>query len=125
MLVVVLRILFFAVLGITIAGGVSSSGGPRLFNYFDLVLHFGAFGALGGLLVLSFARQRWMPGAIGLVVLGGVIELVQGTFLPGRHASALDFVADTSGVLLGVVIAQHWFREQLKRWLGHLYSPGD
>jgi VanZ family protein len=55
------------------------------------------------------AAQPWL--AVALVVLGGVIELLQG-LTPTRTPDVLDLAADTAGVLIGLVLSM----TLLTRW---------
>jgi VanZ family protein len=62
----------------------------------DKGLHFGTFYVLEVLALVSYRRLRITP-AIGLVLLGGAIELIQGQI--GRDCSVWDWLADTLGVM--------------------------
>lgn len=55
---------------------------------------------LGRILRPAYSWRDWT--AVGFVVATGV-ELVQGLLLPERSASALDVVANTTGVALGAI----------------------
>jgi VanZ family protein len=65
---------------------------------------------------LSFALLVWIGQragyrnalalAIGLLVLGGAIELAQGAFTTTRTAEWLDWVADAVGIALGFALVQ-------------------
>ena len=39
-----------------------------------------------------------------LIVYGGVLEVLQETFIPGRYGSLSDFLANATGVLSGLLI---------------------
>ncbi len=73
---------------------------------FDKVAHLTAYGILSGL-VLRATRTpfRWSTLAwvvIGISLFGAVDEWHQ-SFIPRRSMSLLDWVADTSGALLGAL----------------------
>lgn len=71
----------------------------------DWVVHFLSFAALGALL---FHARRDLPPAwlgAGLIVLGGLTELLQ-LFVDGRSAAVSDLVADALGVAVGYGIAR-------------------
>ncbi|MCH1866009.1 VanZ family protein [Nocardioides sp. CFH 31398] len=63
---------------------------------------------LGRLVRRGYSWRDWT--AVGFVMATGV-ELFQGLFLPDRSASALDVVANTTGVAVGAVIGSlmRWF----------------
>jgi VanZ family protein len=50
------------------------------------------------------------------VVFGGLIELAQGMMRMGRHADLLDLVADSVGVVVGLLLAL----TPLGRWAGFI-----
>jgi VanZ family protein len=54
--------------------------------------------------------------ALALVVFGGLIELAQGMMRMGRHADLLDLVADSVGVVVGLLLAL----TPLGRWAGFI-----
>lgn len=60
--------------------------------------------AVLGLLGYRGPRAGWAV-AVGVVALGGLLELAQ-QFVPGRAADLLDFFVNTLGVLLGYGIAR-------------------
>ncbi len=65
-------------------------------NNIDKAFHFGTFYVLEVLALAAYRELRVTP-AIGLVLLGGAIELIQGAV--GRDCSVWDWVADTLGVM--------------------------
>lgn len=66
------------------------------------VLMFVPAGLLAGLLLPP--RRRWLA-VVGGVLVSVLIEFVQGELLPERFASVRDVVANSGGVLVGVVVA--------------------
>lgn len=51
---------------------------------------------------LGLTRRRYVYLCIGIIAYSGLLELGQ-SFVPGRQMSGLDLLANTLGVLLGVV----------------------
>ncbi len=74
-------------------------------DVWDKTLHFTAYFGLALMATIAVrARPRrafWW--ALGLIVLGGILEIVQGA--TGRDASIWDEAANTLGVLAGTSIA--------------------
>jgi VanZ family protein len=80
----------------------------------DKVAHLGLYTVLGA--ALAWGRRRaggGPPPHIALMILGvlyGMSDELHQAFVPGRDSSALDFLADTVGVLLGYTIVLSLFR---------------
>ena len=71
-------------------------------SVWDKANHFVAFFTLYILLSLAYKKLS-LKVKVGLLILFGIqIELVQ-SFIPQRYFSPLDVVADTIGILIGVV----------------------
>ena len=68
----------------------------------DKIVHLIAFAALAFPLART-GRIGLVPVFIGASTFGGLIELIQPTF--GRSADMQDWIADISGVVLGIVLA--------------------
>ena len=84
---------------------------PRYATRFDMASNVLGYVPLGGLVALALVRdRRWGAGsaAIGAVLAGSALslslELLQ-HLLPGRVPSALDWVCNTAGSALGVLLA--------------------
>ncbi len=72
----------------------------------DKLNHLLAFGTLAAVASLS-TREGWrraLTAAIGLLLYGGWIELVQ-TLLPWRSGEWLDLAADAVGIAIGLTAA--------------------
>ena len=74
----------------------------------DKLLHAIEYAALGALLVpaLRLAGLSWAPALVLAVVLAslyGATDEFHQSFVPGRSADVLDWVADTLGAALGAV----------------------
>lgn len=74
-------------------------------NPSDKLLHALAFFVLAILAIFAFPRTRIGILFLGLGVLGGAIELLQGTLQVGREASWLDWLADLGGAGFLLAIA--------------------
>jgi VanZ family protein len=81
-----------------LGGELGPSGGePQLW---DKALHFMAYFVLSMLAVAALrARRSALVAMLGLIAMGGVLELLQG--LIGRDMSAYDELANALGVLAG------------------------
>jgi hypothetical protein len=76
------------------------------FNIWDKVLHFTAYLGLCVMATVAVrADRRALWWALGLVAMGGMLEIIQG--LTGRDADIFDELANTLGVLTGLGIG--WF----------------
>ena len=65
--------------------------------------HFSAFFVLYILLSYAFLKLSFLQKALLLVAFGLQIEVVQ-SFIDGRFFSMLDVVADSIGILIGIVV---------------------
>ena len=70
----------------------------------DKVLHAGGFFVLTLLAGrAAIGRKIGFALAVGLIVLGGGLELAQ-SFIPGRTTDVFDFIANTVGVVAGLFV---------------------
>ena len=65
------------------------------------IAHVGEYAVLGALLYRAVRRE---PAAILLGSLYAVTDEVHQSFVTGRHGSPVDWLIDTAGVVLGVVL---------------------
>lgn len=82
-------------------------GFPRWFNYtfVEAASNVVLFIPLGIVASLAFPAKRWWQvSAFGLMV-SGCMELGQQLFLHDRFSSPVDVVTNTSGTVIGVVLA--------------------
>ena len=82
-------------------------GIPRWFNYqfVEASANVTLFVPLGFVSLLAFPEKPWWRiGAFGLLI-SGCMELGQSLFLHNRFASPVDLVTNTSGAILGAVLA--------------------
>lgn len=106
------RFWWFCDWALLIAVVVASLIPPKLitrpFELFgDKVLHSGAYLLMAFWFAGSLERKRYVWVAVGLCVLGALIEVLQYYMGFGRDADWRDFVADAIGVGVGLGIA--WF----------------
>lgn len=69
-------------------------------EYGDKLYHLVAYATLTWWLALGYERRHWWSIAVGLALLGMVLELLQG-LTPERIGSAWDEIANLTGILLG------------------------
>ena len=99
---------FMAVLLFAIA---DKAGQVPLLPYLpDKLVHFCYYGVMAGLLALGLGR-RWWWIALGVVPLIGALDEWHQFYVPGRDASAFDWLAD----VLGTVAVTFVYREAVTR----------
>lgn len=94
-----------------IATSLPASELPSI-SYNDKVVHFLAFGGLGFLLTLAFMLQDKYRELRGYALLAAVViasiyaalDEFHQSFIPGRSAEMLDWVADFLGALTGAIL---------------------
>ena len=74
---------------------------PEASSGSDKLDHFAAFGSLAFVAVLGVGWHAWQRIALALLGYGVLIEFVQ-AFIPTRTAEALDVLADSVGITLGL-----------------------
>lgn len=82
-------------------------GIPRWLNYnfVEAAANVGLFIPVGFVAALAFPNKRWWQiGAFGMLISGG-IELGQLVFLHSRFASPSDVMTNTSGAVIGAIVA--------------------
>jgi len=104
----------------TIAGSLTANLPKVGFDHSDKVLHLAVY----FLLTLWFAglyplRRLWII-AIGFILLGGMLEILQGTVTRHREVDSGDFIANSIGVaaacLLAVLGLSRWAL-RLEAWI--------
>lgn len=72
-------------------------------HFWDKAMHFTAYFILSALAVAALrARKQALLAMLGLIVMGAVLEVIQG--LIGRDMSARDELANTLGVITGAIV---------------------
>ncbi len=74
----------------------------------DKVAHFAVYGLLGTLVVRLGRRPRAAWIALVLVSLYGVSDEWHQSFTPGRSVEFADWLADTLGAALAIVLYRKW-----------------
>ena len=96
----ILAWLFWPALALVIWGELRSHGETLEVQAWDKLLHFTAYFGLAAIATVALRAGRltlWVLAA--LVVLGGMLEVIQG--MVGRDADIYDEIANTLGVLTG------------------------
>ncbi len=102
------EILFYPALALVIWGELTGTE-PQFVDWFgnltDKALHFIAYFGLAAMAAAGLRSRRAVFGAsFGLIVLGGILEIVQG--FTGRDMSFYDELANIAGVIAGAVTAR-------------------
>jgi len=86
---------------VLVAWGEVTPNPPNLEGLvWDKVLHFIAYFGLAGMATVALdARRTAVWAVLGLIVLGGLLEVLQG--FTGRDPDVFDEVANTIGAVLG------------------------
>ena len=93
-------VLFYPALLVVIWGELMPQPQPELAGQSDKVLHFIAYFGLSWLAAAALRdRATAMRAGLALILLGGVLEILQG--LVGRDMSVYDEIANTIGVFVG------------------------
>jgi VanZ family protein len=81
----------------------------------DKLVHFAAYSVLGVLLARGQLRSGVSAAWVILVgiLIGGLDELYQST-IPNRSTDALDWLADSLGVVFGVFVFNLWWRARTR-----------
>lgn len=93
---------------------------PQPPNLSDKTEHFIAYLLLSTWFAGIYARTRYWIIAIGLGVMGVLIEIAQGSMNYGRQADLLDVIANCSGVLAGLLLSWLWLGGWVQ-WLESLF----
>ncbi len=120
---------------VALAGSVvlASDNNPQVpvpsFVGLDKLAHFGVFGLLATLVLRTpavWSRPRWRAWlAVGAVSLFGITDEWHQSFTPGRAVEFADWVADTAGAVLAVVLYLRWswYRQVLETPLRRRVRP--
>lgn len=81
---------------------------PQPPNLSDKSEHFIAYLLLSTWFAGIYPRARYWIIAIGLGVMGVLIEIAQGSMGLGRQADARDVLANCTGVLAGLLLCWWW-----------------
>jgi VanZ family protein len=92
--------LFYPALLLVIWGELTPQPAPVVEGANDKLLHFIAYFGLAAMAASAIRHRRpAILAGLGLIVLGGVLEIIQG--FVGRDLSLYDEFANTAGVVVG------------------------
>ena len=110
------KVLLWMLVGVTLTMALIPAPPKALSTGWDKSDHLGAFAALAVVGRLAWGRDLKVLVllSVGLVGLGGLIEVLQ-LFVPQRQADWHDVVADALGVALGLCLGAilSWLRPRL------------
>lgn len=110
-------ILFWPAVVLVVWGELTPDNGVE-HHVWDKLLHFTAYFGLAAIAYLALGgRRRALWAALGLILLGGALEIVQG--MVGRDMSLWDEVANTFGAVSGAAAGYLYLaRLQVRRLVG-------
>lgn len=86
----------------------------------DKTEHFLAYLLLSLWFAGIYPRARYWIVALGLCVMGVLIELAQGAMEYGRQADVLDVLANSTGILAGLSLCWLWlggWAQRMESWI--------
>jgi len=92
---------------IFVASSQSKLAGPSLPGI-DKVTHFLVYGLLATFVVRLGQKPKSAWIALGLVSIYGLLDEWHQSFTPGRSVEFADWVADTLGAALAIVLYRRW-----------------
>ncbi|WP_121099987.1 VanZ family protein [Litorimonas taeanensis] len=98
------RILCLLTMGLVVWKSLAQINLPNSFNNMDKVLHFGAYFTVCGLALLARFSKRALITVFAVILMGVIIEFLQGTMNIGRSISFWDAVANSAGAFLAFSI---------------------
>jgi VanZ family protein len=84
---------------------VSAPGLSGLFVINDKVAHAAGYAALSLWFAGLYPRSRYVWIALALFAMGVIVELLQGWMSAGRNRDALDVIANTTGIVVGLSLS--------------------
>lgn len=93
------RIVFAGLVALTLVKALAPGGGPPA-GFIDKLHHGFAFYVLAIAAAASAPRSRLALPAVGLALLGALIEVLQSLPIVGRSCDFDDWIADMTGVAL-------------------------
>jgi VanZ family protein len=96
------------VVGAIIASLVPSDRLPTLGGISDKAEHIVGYAVLALYFAGMYPRARYPAIGVALLVMGIVIEGLQGAMQLGRQADLVDVYANTIGIVCGLVLALIW-----------------
>ena len=102
--VVWISLAWLLVLATAVASLVPAPPTPDI-SYGDKLTHIAVYGLLATFFAGIYRRMRYPRIAVGLILMGGLLELLQST-TGYRMGDWSDFLANGMGVLLGLVVCR-------------------
>src|SRR5262245_22541472 len=99
---------WFLIVGATVASLVPSDKLPTMGGISDKTEHIVGYAVLALWFAGIYPRSRYPAIGVGLLVMGIVIEGLQGAMHLGRQADLMDVYANTIGIVSGLVLALIW-----------------
>ena len=93
----------FGLLLATVLLLIPSYAVPKAFDFYDKAQHGLVFVALAVAGLMAHPR-RLKTVCMWLCVYGGLIEVLQSTVTTTRHGDVVDWLADTLGIVVGLVV---------------------
>jgi VanZ family protein len=95
----------WAFVALVLAACLVPNGVPGTAGVNDKVLHAAGYLALTLWFTGIYPRSRYVWIAASLVIMGIIVELLQGAMQVGRNADARDVIANIIGIAVGVVLS--------------------
>ncbi len=104
---------------ILMASSRSAVAGPKV-PHFDKVVHFSVYGLLGTLSCRVGKGRAGAWWALAAVSAYGATDEWHQSFVPGRYAELEDWIADTAGAAVAILLYRRWssYRALLEWELG-------
>lgn len=108
------------------ASSRSAVAGPRI-PHFDKVVHFSVYGLLGTLVCRVGNGRAGAWWALAAVSAYGATDEWHQSFVPGRYAELEDWIADTAGAAVAILLYRRWssYRAFLEWELGDRAAAGE
>jgi len=90
---------------VVVVGSLAPIGGSMPGGVSDKFMHLVAYAGLAFVFMGAAGRHRWLRITVGLLALGGSIELAQAWLTEARSAEWLDVAANALGVAGGIAAA--------------------
>jgi VanZ family protein len=100
---------------IILASSRSRVASPHVTHVDDKIVHFSVYGLLATLVCRLSSGWKAALAALLTVSAFGVTDEWHQSFVPGRSTEVADWVADTSGAALAIVLYMGWTR--YRQWL--------
>ena len=113
---IAVAVLFWPVLAFVVWGEVlAPEDVPVIRDINDKILHINAYFILAAMAAATLKKRRTaLAAGLGLILMGGVLEIVQGVI--GRDMSIYDELANAGGVILGGTLARIVIEPLLSRF---------